>query len=622
MTEDAQWLRIYVEEGSEAAFRELVERQVDLVYSTALRLADRNAHLAQDIAQQVFTDLARDAKSVLSRFILGGWLYRHTCFVASKMIRSERRRQAREKAAATMNYQDRQSQEEVLWQQLAPVLDQAISQLNQPDRDAIVLRFFQNKDLRQVGVLTGVSEDTAQKHVSRALEKLRLILRKQGITSTSTALATVLAGYAVSAAPAGLAAGLSSAALASAAVGSTTLTLTVLKLMAMTKVQLAMGALIVAGLGTTVVLEHQAVTKLNEENRALQARLDGSAPLKRVLRPRLPAPQMAAAAPAVGPAVGQPVSTNLLAQLLTGDESFKLSPQQVESYLEENRHSAESLLAAFRTTEDRTFLQEALEKYPNDPRVNFAAYFAARNQPDSSPEERRQRVDSFKRSAPDNALADYLSAQEHFNSGQTDEAVQDLIAASARSGFQDYSGEFIQNAEEVYRAAGYSEAEAKALAACTLPLPQLAQLKRLGQNLVELASLYRQSGDESSARAALQMGLNLAQQVGEPSGSHYLINELVGVNIESQILESIEPGSLYDSAGLTAKDRLEELARTREEIKRLGDPSTWMGGERRDVLLALWEQMPPQDLTSFYDRVKVSGEREALRWALNKLGKL
>ncbi|MGA2866552.1 MAG: hypothetical protein ABSF95_18920 [Verrucomicrobiota bacterium] len=342
---------------------------------------------------------------------------------------------------------------------------------------------------------------------------------------------------------------------------------------------------------------------------------------KRALRPRLPAPRMAATAPAADPSVDHSGPTNLVARLLTGDESFKLSPQQVEPYLEENHRSAESLLAAFRVTEDQSFLREAVEKYPKDPRVNFAAYFAARNQPDSSPEERRQRLDAFKQSAPDNALADYLSAQEHFNSGQSDQAVEDLVAASGKSGFQDYSGDFVQNAEEAYRAAGYSEAEAKALAACSLPLPQLARLKRLGQNMVELATLYRQAGDEASAQAALQMGLNLAQRVGEPSGNHYLINELVGVNIESQILGSMDPGSQFDDGKGTVKDRLDELARRREEIKRLADPSTWMGGERRDVLVTLWEKMPPQDLISFYDRVKVSGEREALRWALNKLGK-
>ena len=566
----------------------------------------------------MFADLARLAKTLSPGVMLGGWLHRRTYHVATTLMRSERRRQYRERQAAEMHAL--QEPQESEYKQIAPILDQVVNQLSAPDRQAILLRFFEGRDLQTVGQALSTTEDAARKRVARALEKLRGLLRRQGVVVSGTSLVTLLAAQAVTAAPAGLAASVTGTALASAATGSGGLALAILKLMAMTKIQLAMGAVIVAGLGAAVVLEHQAITKLNVQNQALKASLEDSA-LKHVLRPRLPAPQMAVTAPAVGPSMDHSVSTNLLAQLLAGDESYKLTPQQLEPYLEENRRSAESLLAAFRTTEDQAFLREAVEKYPKDPRVSFAAYFAARNQPDSSPEERRQRLDAFKQSAPDNALADYLSAQEHFNSGQTDQAVQDLMAASGRLGFQDYSGDFVQNAEEAYRAAGYSEAEAKALAACSLPLPQLAQLKRLGQNLVKLATLYRQSGDESSAHAALQMGLNLAQQVGEPSGNRYLINELVGVNIESQILESLEPGSLYDNAGRTVKNRLDELARTREEIKRLGDPSTWMGGERRDVLVSLCEQMPPQDLISFYDRIKVSGEREALRWALNKLGR-
>jgi hypothetical protein len=92
-----------------------------------------------------------------------------------------------------------------------------------------------------------------------------------------------------------------------------------------------------------------------------------------------------------------------------------------------------------------------------------------------------------------------------------------------------------------------------------LPLPQLAQLRRLGENVAELATLYRQAGDEASSQAALQMGLNLAQRLGEPSGFHGLINDLVAVNIESQILQSVDPARLYDNAGHTAQDRLNEL---------------------------------------------------------------
>jgi RNA polymerase sigma factor (sigma-70 family) len=274
MMEDGQLLRSYAEQGSEAAFHELVARHMDLVYSTALRRADGDACLAQDVAQQVFTDLALNARQVSRRFILGGWLYRHSCFLASRLLRAEHRRQARERAAVAMHHQDHHAPEEGLWQQLAPVLDQAMFQLNQADRDALVLRFFQNRDLRQVGAAIGVSEDTAQKRVSRALEKLRKVLVKQGITSASSAaLAAILTGFSVSAAPAGLATSVAASSLASAAAASG-LTVVLANLMTIAKLKFALGAVVVVGLGTAVVIEQQAWTTLRRQNEALRSRVE------------------------------------------------------------------------------------------------------------------------------------------------------------------------------------------------------------------------------------------------------------------------------------------------------------------------------------------------------------
>ena len=348
------------------------------------------------------------------------------------------------------------------------------------------------------------------------------------------------------------------------------------------------------------------------------ARADPPAPRSQ-FKPRLPAPRLATAAPVAEPQPDDPPATNLIARLLNGDDSFKLSSQQVETCLQANRRSAEGLLAAFRTTEDPAFLWEAMEKYPNDPRVNFAACFAAMRLPELPPEERRQRLEAFKQSAPDNALANYLSAQHDFQSGQTDQAVQELVAAFNKSKFRDYSGDFVQNIEEAYRAAGYSEGEAKAAAAYALPLPQLAELRRLGQNLGELANLYRQAGDESSAQSALQMGLTLGQRVAEPSGQNYLIHDLVGLAIERQILERMDPASPYDSAGHTVQDRLSELAQRREVIRELQgavDPSgKW------DSLAGVLQTLSEQDLISFFDRVKVSGELEAMRWVRSRQAK-
>src|SRR6266850_4992457 len=151
----------YVKNGSEAAFRELVQAYVGLVYSTALRLLNGDRHLAEDVTQIVFTDLARLARKLPEDTTLGGWLHRDTCFVASKVLRGERRRQSRERQAAEMNAL-RNVPDQALTE-IAPVLDEAINQLGTLDRTAILLRFFERRDLSSIGETIGISENAAQK---------------------------------------------------------------------------------------------------------------------------------------------------------------------------------------------------------------------------------------------------------------------------------------------------------------------------------------------------------------------------------------------------------------------------------------------------------------------------
>lgn len=217
-TDSQELLREYVREHSEAAFEQLVGRYVDLVYSVALRRVNGASQLAQDVSQLVFTDLARKAASLPADVMLGGWLHHHTCFVASSTFRAEQRRLEREKQALEMNALNAASDSD--WKQLAPVLDDAIDQLEPADRNAIILRFFEQRDLRTVGSVLGASEDAAQKRVSRALEKLRVLLVARGVTLSLAALGVILATRAVEAAPSGLAAGISKdPLLAGAAVG-------------------------------------------------------------------------------------------------------------------------------------------------------------------------------------------------------------------------------------------------------------------------------------------------------------------------------------------------------------------------------------------------------------------
>ena len=271
MTDSQTLLLLYARTRSESAFRELVSRYIDLVYSTAFRLVGGDAHSAQDVAQTVFVALADKAGTLPKDVMLGGWLHQHTRFAAGKLMRTERRRQLRERQAAEMNAIEDHSESNLA--QVAPVLDEAIGQLDAEDRTAILLRFFERKDFRGVGDALGSSEDAARKRVDRALEKLHVLLKHRGATLSATALGTALATEAVTAAPAGLAGSVAGTVLAGATAGGTTLAL--LKVMGMTKLKLGIiSAIVVAGVATPLVLQHQSQVRLREDNQAFRQQVD------------------------------------------------------------------------------------------------------------------------------------------------------------------------------------------------------------------------------------------------------------------------------------------------------------------------------------------------------------
>lgn len=265
---DAQLLREYAGNGSESAFSELVSRHADLVYSAALRQVIE-PDFARDVAQSVFADLARKAKSLSGDVVLAGWLYRSTRFAALTFLRNERRRQNRERQA--MQLLDPPGESSPDWDRIRPVLDEAMADLGDADRDALVLRFFKNEDLRAVGTALGTSEDAAQKRVTRALEKLRAFLLRRGVTLSSATLATALAGSAVQAAPAALAGTISTAVITGAATAAAGSTFTLLNLMSMTKLKAGLlSAALVVGAATPVVVQQRTVSRLHAENEALR----------------------------------------------------------------------------------------------------------------------------------------------------------------------------------------------------------------------------------------------------------------------------------------------------------------------------------------------------------------
>lgn len=259
MPEDAHLLRQYAEQRSEAAFAELVERHASLVYSVALRKTD-NPAVAEDLTQQVFADLARKALSMSYGVVLVAWLHRATCFAAGQEMRARRRRKIREQQASEMNLLDSETGSD--WRAIKTELDDAVDALPGADREAVLLRFFEQRTLAQVGVALGISEDAARKRVARALERLRGLLGSRGVKTSSTALAAMLLANSVQAAPATFLAGLAAASTVAFGDNAT------LALITMSKLKItAVTALIVIGAGAPLLIEFQ-------KNRALRSEVE------------------------------------------------------------------------------------------------------------------------------------------------------------------------------------------------------------------------------------------------------------------------------------------------------------------------------------------------------------
>ncbi len=215
--QDRDLLREYVLNRSEAAFAELVARHINMVFAAARRVVS-DEHLAKDITQNTFIHLARNASSVRNGDALGGWLYRVTCNMATSAVRSEHRRREREHTA--MSLAELHQPDAAAWSAISPMLEEAMRRLSADEQDAVVLRYFEGKSLREVGLALNLSDDAAQKRVSRALEKIRAHFARRGITTSVVVLVGLLGAHSVHAAPVGLATGVAGGALAGSAVGA------------------------------------------------------------------------------------------------------------------------------------------------------------------------------------------------------------------------------------------------------------------------------------------------------------------------------------------------------------------------------------------------------------------
>ena len=266
--DDMALLREYTARQSETAFATLVERHIGLVYCAALRQA-RDPVQAQEISQVVFILLARKAHSLREGTILSAWLYRAARFAASDARKMAFRRQQREQQAVQMQTISPTSSDESGWEQIAPLLDEAMAALGEKDRNAVMLRFFEQKSLEEVGVALGIETVTAQKRVWRAVDKLRQYFSRHGEALSAEAITAALSAHAIHGAPSGLAAIVAAtAALKGAAATASTATLIkgTLKLMFWLK----MKTVVVVGVG--VLLAAATITPIRIH--AIRARPD------------------------------------------------------------------------------------------------------------------------------------------------------------------------------------------------------------------------------------------------------------------------------------------------------------------------------------------------------------
>jgi RNA polymerase sigma factor (sigma-70 family) len=275
MSTDAALLRRYAIEQDEQAFAELVRRHLDLVFAAALRRTGGRTHLAEEIAQKVFCDLSRKAAVMAHHPVLVGWLHRCTRYAAIDATRAEIRRQKLAQTLTAMPEVSLPPETSVDWEQLRPVLDEAMDRLSDRDRELMLLHYFNGLTFAEAGARMNLSEDAARKRTGRALDQLRGFLNQRGVTSTSAALGLLLANQPLVAAPAGLASAVTTAAIAAAPTG---LVASAASMLFMSKLTVPiLSAVVAAGLTTSVWLvvapgvSAEELAALRQENSRLTA---------------------------------------------------------------------------------------------------------------------------------------------------------------------------------------------------------------------------------------------------------------------------------------------------------------------------------------------------------------
>jgi len=276
--------------------------------------------------------------------------------------------------------------------------------------------------------------------------------------------------------------------------------------------------------------------------------------------------------------------------------------EKVEEYLRKHNRDVASLLTAFHALQDTNYLNEAATNFPNDPRLQWT--ILARN---AFPEDRRKWLDSFKTSSPSNSLANYLSARDYFKNNQPDAAMKELLAASGKSQFKDYSMDTILDGEDLGRFGESSPMEARTASMAGMAgdlLPELSNFKGVATGIRDMQQQYVNSGDMASVQNLAQAGLSLTDRLTGGDSGKFIINQLVGMACEAVVLDSLDKNTAYDFLdGETPTQRLADLKQQKASIKELlQSQNTLLMNANQDQMANYWE------------RTKIYGELDAMRW--------
>jgi RNA polymerase sigma factor (sigma-70 family) len=588
MPDESQLLTTFARERDEDAFTALVRLHLNLVFATALRQLG-NHSLAEEVTQTVFLALAQKAPSLRANTTLAGWLYQTTVNQSRQRLRTELRRQRREETAAALTAHSHEG--DSIWSAAVPLLDEALLNLPEPDRLAVLLHYMEERPFREVGQKLGIGEDAARKRVDRILEDLTEFFRRHGFALPSATLAIGLSQQAAQAAPAHLKGIIVAQAL------STKFTPTIAAIvMATSKTSLVLTAI-------AVILTLSVATSLFFAFSGTPAHPGPTAAENLITTsPRTIPPTLVAVNQPPTQPPPQPPTTpekNFFERINDGDESLAmLSHEIADAFIARNRTNAQSLLTAYRVTHDMAYLKRAAADFPNDPAVAFRVLAH-----DAFPEQRRAWLDQFKKADPENSLPAFLSARDFLEKKDYPAAYAELLDATKKPAFRDYITDHIISLEEIYLNAGYTPAQAKTLGMSAVEMPHIAQLVSMSRQVNDLVRNYQQSGDNTSAEALIQSGLAIADRLKSVQDGGNLLGEMVGLVVEKNFLQQLDPQKTYPFLNTPITPRLQNFPQREAEIR------------ADSQLFSKWiAHAPENEILIYFDRLKLFGETAALQW--------